>query len=304
MSRWGALLQVFLAAGAFAACTPKVALEEAESRVGGDVVAVVDGASISRRDVELRARARGISPREALTSLENDLLLGAAARRRGLQPGDLDTRRDQVLAQMVLRAVERENPESALDDDAVAARMPTVAASLRRAERRLVAHLLVRAETDDAATLSRAEAAARRAISLARAEPLGEATLERVESRLRAEQGAMDLVVERLGALERSAPVEAPFLRAVFEADGPGVLVRPIRTSFGVHVIHVVRIDPAYEPPTSEVRARATEAALEARRAEAVSSLLVAARDRFGVEVRESVVRRSLADDALFQEVR
>lgn len=298
------VLVASLVASLAPACTPPVGPRQTEASIGGDVIASVDGTSISRREVELRARARGTSAREALDSLEAEALLGAAARSRGLQPGNLDTRRKQVLAQMVLRAIENEHSASSVGEDAIAARVPAVAASLRRPERRQVVHLLVRSEASDANLDRRAESLATHAIALAGAESLGEATLERVENRLRQENPATDVVVERLGALEADAAIERPFLDAVFAASSTGVLSRPLRTRFGWHVIQLVRIDPAYTPTEAEIRERATAAALDAERAAAVDTVLVAARDRTTIEVHQSTVRRLLADDALFRGVR
>lgn len=286
------------------ACTPRVGTDAREAPVGGEVVARVDGSPIHAREVAQRAAARGMTARAALTSLEDERMLREAALRRGLRPADLELRREQVLAQMVLRSLEREHGEATLDEARVAERMPALAVSMRRPERRVVEHLLVRAETGDARELARAETVAGHALSLARSEPLGEATLERVEGRLREEDSANEIVVERLGALEAGAPIEEPFLRAVFDASGPGLLPRTVRTRFGVHVVQILRIEPAYEPAESEVRARATEAVLEADRSAALASLLESARDRFGVEVHLATARRLLGDDSLFREAR
>jgi len=81
-------------------------------RLGGGVIAIVDSTPIRTSEVVAYAREHGVSPREALTAVENDVLVARSAERSGIRIDDAVLRK-RILSQLVLQRVERENgPET------------------------------------------------------------------------------------------------------------------------------------------------------------------------------------------------
>lgn len=293
-------------------CGPDAA-EHAPSapHVGGEVVAVVrigDAASaVLGSEVGAYAAARSLGVRAALDELVDEHLLAVEAMRRDLAPGDLERRREQVLAQLLLRSLEAETPAASILEDEVTARLSSVEAALRRPERRAAVHLLVRVEGGgESADEQRARDAAARAVQLARTEREAgfdpQSALERVRERLSAESSGLDILVERIPLFEVTAGYDRPFVQAVYRADSVGILAEPVRTRFGYHVVDVLQIEPAYVPTADEIERRARADLVEERRRAALQRLLARARDAAGVEIREAAVSRLFGDDSLFVE--
>lgn len=99
-------------------------------RLGGEVVAIVDGEAIRVAEVRVHAEAHALTARQSLTELEDSLVLAAEARRRGLR---IDTARlhDRVLVQLLLRRIEREHEASSIPESAVDANRPLAETRLR-----------------------------------------------------------------------------------------------------------------------------------------------------------------------------
>lgn len=268
----------------------------AAARLGDGVVALVHGEGITDAEVAEVMRARGIGAREALTELEDEALLAHEARRLGLTRdavGERSAARRRALAQTVLFALEREVPYSVIDEDTAREAYAARAPSLASPERRSVTHLLVRvagAEADEAARTFCATA-----ITTLREAGGGDATFDALEGRARAE--GLDVLVERLPPLERGAPIEAPFLDAVFAMPDVGVVPAVIRTSYGLHAVVVTQITPAHVPTYAEHAPAIREALLVERRRQALDALFADLARRGDVHIREAAAARALARD-------
>lgn len=301
-----ALLTLSVAA---ASCGPSAAPPRAphvrRPRLGGEVVAVVGNTAIRRSEVLERAAASHVDATTALRALESDALLAEEARRRGLVGADASERRRRALAQLVLRALEREHRAESVPSDAIAARLDRAAASLTRPELRQASHLLVRTSGSHAPNPAEAEAIATEALRRAGSvEGEDTALLETVADALRAHHPGVDVVVEALPVVERSASYEPAFLDAIFGMDRVGLVPRVVTTSFGAHVVLVTRVDHAVTPTPEAVHEAALEEALNHDRRNAVGALLREARERTPPRIDESVVARRLGDDRLFGDLR
>lgn len=140
-SEWGHRgwfgLSLVLAAGVFG-CQEQHAAgggQVGEARARGEVVARVDGAPIGLEEVRELCERTGLSPREALTRLEDERLLTKEALRRGYQHTALSPEEAQrVLVQALLaREVEAPNGPERLTPAELRARFDLAAPRLHLA---------------------------------------------------------------------------------------------------------------------------------------------------------------------------
>jgi hypothetical protein len=276
------------------------ARERGASRIGGQVVATVDGHPITLGEVEAVASETGLSPRDALRRLEDEQLLAAHAEASGDGDGAREVedaaRRAAVQAFLEVH-VERAIAPGAVPADAVAARYERDRARFERPERRRSTHVLARLEPD---APPEAHAAAdrwiRRAIErlqaaddvVAAAHALEEEDVEGRSFRIRAED---------IPATPRDAPFVREYLDALFAAPGTGVIPSPVPSRFGLHAIVVTEIVPAFTPPRDEVEGAIREELATELRAARLDALASELASRAPIQLDEASVRRLLARD-------
>lgn len=266
--------------------------ERGTDRLGGEVVATVDGRAITRREVAELARQLGAPAQEALARLEAELLLAAEARRNGIDEAD-DLRVRQAAVQALLAGIEAEVTPASIPDEVVRRLYAEAGEELNRPEQRRASHVLV-GITDDEATAAPERLGAARALALTiRAElAAGTTSLETLRA-----QGARDgftLTVEELPPYARTGDLEPTFLDALFAMPAPDIAPEPVRTSYGWHVIVLEEIVPAltHTVESAAPELRATEA--QRRRFERLQELLVELESRFGVERDERAIQRAM----------
>lgn len=265
--------------------SPVGVAQRGQERVGGHVVSTVEGHAITIADIE-ELTAQGVSKERALSILQSERLLIQEAKRRGLESDPaVATVFQQALAQQVL-VEEVEAP--GVSEEEIRAAYEAAGTRYRRGERRASFHVLARLGQD--ATPERA-ADAKALIE----EIIGElriGTFNAGELRGRYQKkrrGGFRLVAEVIPPAGRNAPLEQPYLDAIFAAAEPGVVPRPVRTSFGWHAILVTKIDPARDIPIEEVRGELTKRTLLKRRRERVAALLKELGSTVGVEMTPGV---------------
>lgn len=269
-----------------------------DARVGGDVIATVDGVPITVSDVETLARTAHLSPEAALRQLEDDLLLSRAAERAGVgsAPEVADETRRAAVRALLHRVIEPAHAPEAVTEAEIEARRQEIAPGLSAPETRRASHVLVQLPPD--APQARVDAAMRLARSL-RDELATEADPAAALDRHAGREGAFDLVVEHLDPMAREQ-LEAPFADALFAAGAPGLVPEPVRTSYGVHVLVLEEVIPPWEVPREEWEpALRRQLAAEARAA-ATEELVGQLADQTPVTVSTQV--QALLDRVTFDE--
>ncbi len=240
------------------------ASERETARVGGEVIATVDGDPIYVRDVERVVRESGLTPTLALRRLEGEMALAHHAEGSAVaaDPEIERSARSAAVRELLHRDVEAALTPEAVPEAVVEERRSSLGGALSSPETRRAVHVLVRLDSSpDPARLDAAMRLARRIEGeLATASDVG-AAMDGYVGR----QGAFDVVVEHLDPMRRDA-LEAPFADALFTATAPGLLPDVVRTSYGVHVIALTEIVPPWEVPREEwVPALRRQLAAEAR---------------------------------------
>ncbi|MBW2462029.1 MAG: peptidyl-prolyl cis-trans isomerase, partial [Deltaproteobacteria bacterium] len=213
-------------------------------RVGGMVVATVDGVGITISDVEGLARSAAVTPARALADLIDTELLAAEARRRGY--GDRRATRAARARARVRRLlsahVEEVVTAASIPDAEIMARYERDAPRYHQEERRRSRHLLVRVPDDgDAATWALAEARAQELLREALA------VAPDVDSVFQAATAPAPLRIrtESLDPVARDGSFQAEYEEALFATDPGEVYPGVVRTSFGMHVVLVEEVVPA-----------------------------------------------------------
>ncbi|MBK8173549.1 MAG: hypothetical protein IPK60_24875 [Sandaracinaceae bacterium] len=241
--------------GCSSAPEPAASAERVEARRAfeSDRVARVADVEISRADVERVMRATGLDAREALTRLENEVLLAREAARRGLaSDGPVRTSEARVAVQRLLEL----EVEATVTPASIAERD---VAEVYEQRRRVYDHPQLRASVHVLARVGPDENAARTQEA--------ERFIEHVINEMRTE-GALavqqryassppvlpfEIRAEQVPAMESSDAAAPEYLRAVFSMADPGVFPRPVRTSFGLHAIALVEIVPEAHRSLGEV---------------------------------------------------
>lgn len=243
-------------------------------RVGGEVVATVDGHPIRRADVEHAARTAGVPPRVALERLIDETLLTLAAEREaGGRDAEADGAARQALVQALLaRSVEAIPVE--IDPAALEEAYDANRGRFDAPERRRSAHVLARVpegadDADAAAWIAEVHRELREA-----ADPL--AALLAVRRRPLEALG-FEVLVQEIAALGRDAETDAAYLDALFARESSGLVPAPVRTSMGWHAILVTGIEPA--------RTTTREEALETLRGEREAEVRYGALARLLAEI-------------------
>jgi hypothetical protein len=303
MSARGHVRVAALAIGV-AACGPSPAPVDAAradawtppiAEVSGSVVATVDGEPIQLSEVEAIVRDTGIAPLEALHRLEEERVLyrRALARAPDTSEADEGARRAAVQALLRARVEEAIGPDTVTDAELVA-RYDSMRASFAQPERRASAHVLARvAEGADDAALAAAERFTRRVIAELSTEADPSAAADRYRSE-DVEGRSFRIVVEHLPPAARTAPLEAPYLDALFSRSTPGVVPEPARTTSGLHAVVVSSIEPAFRVSLDEAEPILRRQILAEHRGAALDALDRELRARTTVTLDDRVVARVL----------
>ena len=261
-------------------------------RVGGMVVATVDGVGITITDVEEHARSASVTPGRALADLIDTELLAAEARRRGY--GD---RRPTRAARARARA--RELLSTQVEDVVTAASIPNAEIAARyerdapryhQEERRRSRHLLVRVpDGGDAATWALAEAIAQDILREAvAAVPDVESVFETATA-----PAPLRIRTESLDPVARDGSFQAEYEEALFATEPGEVYPGVVRTSFGMHVVFVEEIVPAMHVSLEEATPGIREDLVVENRAERTADLLRRLGEARPVEVLDAVFARA-----------
>lgn len=236
---------------------------------GAEVVAEVDDARIYLADVERQARARGISPRQALDELITIELLAAEAVRRGLadDPAAVETRRRERVRRLIeTDFVGRfDGPEDvpAADLEAMWKRRD-VYLYFNHEEYHSVRYVRVpvsknASPEENAAARALAEAIWRRA---EKERPATDDDFAKLAQAVGAERG-QKLESARYSTA-RTGPAVKEFADAAFSIARIGDVARPVRTAWGWDVLYLYNIIPArkmtFEEAEPELRRRIFEA--------------------------------------------
>lgn len=264
-----------------------------DERVGGAIVATVDGVGISAAEVARVAELADLSIEEALARSVDQEVLFAEAERRGYG-ARWEVRRavERALVQTALaKLVEDEVRPESIEASAIADAYQKNRERFEKPETRSSVHLLARVRKGaDAADARRAEAYIEGVLAELGAHPDPGAELE---ARSKAGPEGLELVFEKLPAVARAGAFERPFEDALFEAAASGLVRQPVRTSYGVHAIVVTTIVPASTVPRSEAEATLRKELVERARFERLRTLVS------GLERDHGVVRNEAAWAAL-----
>lgn len=263
-------------------------------RVGGRVVATVDGVAITIEEVAAEVRRTGATPEDALRALERAELLAAEAARRGY--GDRrevseDTRRAMVQALLEVE-VERRVSADALPARAVRDAYATTR-QLHRPATRATLELDVPMPQGAAVDEERAAMALARRfmddVSRAADDP------EPVLARYRREHP--EVVVRQRPAFDERSGLHARYLEAVFARDSPGPIEAPVRLGRAVRGAVVTATTEAESLPFASVEAELRRRLELQGRVEATDALVADVRARFRVAVDEELAASVLASE-------
>jgi len=271
---------------------PRPVIED-EGEAHGPVIATVDGTAITVGEVEDVVRRTGLSPREALTRLEEEVVLSRAAGEAGIDRSDPEVRdveRRAAVQALLAREIEERITPASIDGAAVEARLTHDAAMFAQPERRAAVHVLA---TPDPGAGPEAEAAAERFARRVATELAAEADPATAAQRYQDENDpgrSFTIRVEVLPPARRDELVQ-PFADALFGAEAPGLVPTPVHTQFGWHVMVVTEIVPPWDMPRDEAEAVVRRQMAVEARAEA----LIALEDRLMAEHPPSLDPRGVA---------
>ncbi len=278
---------------------------ERAAQLGGRVVSIVDGSPITVDEIEEVARATGLAPIDALRRLQEERVLVAHAEAAGLGDAteiDRAARRASVQA-LLVRRVEAEVPLESIDDALVEQTYEAQRSRFRRPVRRRSTHVLAAIATDaPPEALAAAERFALGAIARLEgaADPVAEAhAMEREDDAGR----SFRITVEELPPIAEGDALAPEFLAAVLSLREPGVVSRPIRTTFGFHAIVVTEILEAWEAPREEAYATIRRDLAAERRVHRTDELVQSIAERTPI-VREAEATRWLLEADLEGEPR
>lgn len=238
------------------------------SALAGPVVATVNGTVITLGEVEDVVRRTGLSPRDALTRLEEEaVLVGAAgepdedARREAA-----DVARRAAVQALIVRDIEERIRPDTLDAEAVRARLAHDASMFAQPERRASVHVLCR---PNEGAPPEADAAAERHCRGVLAE-LAHAPDPRAAAE--AHRGTdtsgrtFQVLVEAVPAARREGELAEEYAASLFSLAAPGVAPELAHTRFGWHVVVLTEIVPPWSIPADEAeRVVRRQMAAEAR---------------------------------------
>lgn len=271
------------------------------ARVGGDVVATVDGHAITIDEVAAAARAAGVSPELALARLEEEAILAAEAERAGLADDPevrRATRRAAVQA-LLARSVEAEITADTIDRAELEAALDAAPGRFDRPERRRSTHALASVPPGAPAEVAAAAEAWIRGLHaelVASTDPAGAlgARARRPEVGL-----PFEVSYEDVPALARADQADEAYLAALFAAEGPGLAAAPVQSALGWHAVVVTEVVPAWRPSREEALAVLLDERLAALRAARLEQLVRELGSGAGVRLEREAMQRAFSDPNL-----
>ncbi len=249
------------------AAPERQALQSGDAVLSDEVLSTVDGVPITRADLLALMRSSGMNADQALVALQDEILLGREATRRGYA----ETRAareaaERALVQRFLQAHEETHDFHDAPPEILEASLAKQRALRNAVPQRRVRHVLVRAAEGDAPT--------EEAQATALLETLVSSRDRDADFNRFADDDA--LTVEDLPLSSATASFERPFLDAMFENDEVGLVEHLVRTSYGFHVIEVVEIVEAADADQAAIRADAEADVTNAARQIALGPLFAA----------------------------
>lgn len=249
----------------------------------GQVVARVDGETVTAGDVEALATAEGLSAQEALDTLEREALLVAEARRRGVVP-DEDAQRRLAVRALLDRMAAESRPED-IPAEEVEVSFEAGRAQGERPEIRQATLLAVRG---DALVARRV---ARRLLSEMRED--ADATIASVRSE--PQRDGVETTVEEVELNESEAPVAAALFAA--RCAPPCVLPEIVDDQDRLVVVQLRGVTAPVRLRLEDVEDEIRRQLAIAARARALEEFLASKRE--GVTLDEDAVARAVQDGAL-----
>ena len=265
---------------------PRTAREP--STADGPVVATVNGEPITLAELEDVVRATGLSPRDALTRLEEERALAQLAEEAGAgDSAEVRAAMDRAAIQALLATdVEGAVRVESIDSAAIDERYQAIRDRFEQPERRESAHVLAQLPRDAS---PEAEAQAERFVRRVIAELSSEADPAAAIDRYRAEavEGrSFQVRVERVPAAPPTGRLAPEYGAALFEIDAPGHLYpEPVRTEFGFHAIVLTRVHEPFSTPTEELAPGIRDQLLVERRRARLDELSMELAERTPVHV-------------------
>ena len=223
------------------------------SRVGGEIVSTVDGYPVRRDEVARRARKEGISLRDALSDLQEEILLGLEAERRGFAASaDVRTAMARAAAQQVLvQSVEAEVLPSGIERSAVEEFYNENKERFVSRERRGSLHFLVllpkgASKKQQAEALAKVQQMRPR---LQTVEDFGSFTMQHHQKATAVGR----TIAEQVPPMPIDAQADKAYLEALFSLNEVGDVTAPVRSAFGYHVIRLTSIVPSKSRSVDDV---------------------------------------------------
>lgn len=260
------------------------------ARVGRGVVATVDGQGIALDAVVATAQATALPPSEVVARLVDEELLAREARRRGFgaHPSVHRAVRQSAVQAYLKGELEAKVMPESINRETVARAFEQNIGRFKHAERRESAHILfmVKPKTPPE-TAEKARRLAEEAIADLRASTDYAATVDRLNGTFRE---GLQVFAEIVPPLERDAKADVNYLDAMFSLSKPGVVDRPVRSTFGWHAIALTRIIPPSDDSQEEVDAKLRSELVLPERTKRMGALLDEAAKRIPVLRNEAEI--------------
>jgi len=228
-------------AAALGGCKPeseKIQVHRPHDRVVADVVARVGGGSIGASEVESCMVSEEVGAEAALERLIDEALLLQEAQRFGFTENREDQRRiERLMVRMMLRDLEEQNTPESVSEEEVDATYALHAKRFKVPERRRSWHILVEDQSKAGETLAKSIVA-----ELQRAED--PRTVYDRYAKGGPESLTLNVKVEDLPAISKTASIKKPYKNALFAANTEGPLDEAVKTSYGWHAIVLAEIVP------------------------------------------------------------
>jgi len=256
---------------------------QGSAELGGQVVSTVDGYPVTLEDVR-ELMTLGMTAQQALRTLQDELILIGEAERRGFERDpEVFTVGRKARVQALLHA---EASTQQVGEEALREAYQAAGARFRHGERRASVHVLAKLpKAASAEEVAAAESLAREVIGQMQTSPPG-ALVKRYNGK---KLSGLSIVAEQVPPAERGSRFDEAYLDALFSLPGPGVVPNPVRSSFGVHAIRVMRVIPAKNIPFEQARQELERELLVRRQREHIDTWLSELRSDRGVVVTDNV---------------
>ncbi len=264
------------------------AREQGGDDVGGETVATVDGVGISIDEVEAMVSRTGLSPEQALRKLEEQELLAAEARRRGLgaRRETREAGERAMIQRYLIERVEGVVTPASITDEAMRTRYEAQRDRYVRPALRRSTHLLFEVPEDASPEVVR-EKQREAARVLREAEHGDAATVLATEA-----EAGPGRRLEELPPFPRQGALEEPYARALFETPPGELYPAAVRTRYGFHVILVTEEIPGETTTFEEAMPEIRDALVVEGRAALLSRLLRELGAERPVQLEEPALQR------------